>query len=189
MLDELGIRLLFPKDNDPRFASWVAMARSLHRESGLSVVGLVPVERNTGVASAALQLGVAVHHLSGRPVTVVDCNTTAPAWANLSNADGPQRELELEVCQGLFVVARRRATAGVDFPWCHEVIATRTSLGHFVLCDMTGLAETGALGRLYSQLDGIVSVVQSGATSEWRLTALHRQFPKQLDRGVLFVDK
>lgn len=189
VLDELGIRLLFPKDNDPRFAPWVAMARGLHREPELSVLALVPVEPNVGVASAALQLGVALYHLSARPVTLIDCNTAAPGFRALASIERSPQDLDVEVCQGISVVTRRTSTSGIDFGWCKEVIASRTSLGHFVLCDMTGLAETGALGRLYPQLHAVVTVVQSGATPEWRLTALHRQFPKHLDRGVLFVEK
>lgn len=188
MLEELGIRLLFPQANDPRFAPWVGIARDLHREPNVAVLGLVPVERNLGVVSAALQLGVAVHHLSARSVTLIDCNTVAPAWSSVTLGKVSQNELDQEVCTGVWVVARRKPTQGADVSWCEEVIAARRSRGHFVMCDLTGLAETGGLGSYYSHLDGVVSVVRSGATFEWRLSALHRQFPKHLDRGVLFVD-
>lgn len=187
MLDELGIRLLFPKDNDPRFAAWVSMARNLHREPEFSVLGLVPVEKNIGVVAAALQLAVAVVHLSAREVVLIDCNTTTPGW-NSKAAGGSRKELDQEVCPGVSVVAQRSPTPGLDFAWCESVIKARRARGQFVLCDLTGLAQTGALGRLFPHLDGVASVVRSGATFEWRLTTLHSQIPKHLDRGVLFLD-
>lgn len=187
VLDELGIRLLFPHDNDPRFASWMGIARGLHREPEFSVLGMVPVERKMGVVSAALQLGVALHHLSARRVALIDCNTIAPAWQALSSR-GAGQTIDQELCDGITVVARREPTPKFDFAWCEEAIAARRQAGHFVICDLTGLADTGAMGRLHSQLMGIVSVVQSGATFEWRLTEIHRQIPPHLNRGVLFID-
>lgn len=163
------------------------MARNLHREPEFSVLGLVPVEKNIGVTAAALQLGVAVVHLSARQATLIDCNTSAPGW-NSKSARGSRKDLDEEVCPGVSIVGRRSPTPGIDFTWCETAINARRARGQFVMCDLTGLAQTGALGRLLPHLDGVVSVVKSGATFEWRLTALHRQIPKRLDRGVLFLD-
>lgn len=163
------------------------MARVLHREPEFGVLGLVPIERNVGVTSAALQLAVAIRHLSARPVALIDCNTTAPAWSRLPNVKASRREVDTEVLPGISIVGQMQASPGVDFGWCRDAIGARTERGHFVMCDLTGLAETGALGRLYAYLHGVVSVVRAGSTFEWRLTALHRQFPRHLDRGVLFI--
>lgn len=164
------------------------MARPLHREPDFGVLGLVPVERNVGVTSAALQLAVAIRHLSARPVTLIDCNTTAPAWSRLSKVAGARPEVDEEVLPGISIVGQLQPSPAVDFSWCREAILTRSERGHFVMCDLSGLANSGALGRLYPFLHGVVSVVRAGATFEWRLAGLHRQFPRHLDRGVLFID-
>ncbi len=162
------------------------MARMLRREPNCSVLGLVPLDPNVGALAAALQLGVAVQHLTERNVTVLDCNTPAPAWAPRGSSE---KEIDDEIRPGIFVAGRTRPTPDVDFSWCESVIAERLHLGHFVICDLTGLAEKGILGRFFAHLNGIVSIVRSGASLEWRLTALHKQFPKHLDRGVLILDE
>jgi hypothetical protein len=164
------------------------MARGLYREPEFHVLGFVPVERNVGVASAALQLGVALHHLSARPVTLVDCNTAAPAWSAIAGGQGSRKEIDEQVCPGLSIAGQRNPTPSIDFEWCESAITSRVQGGHYVLCDLSGLAETGGIGRFYSHLNGLVSVVRPGGSFEWRLTALHRQFPKHLDRGVLFLE-
>ncbi len=189
VLDELGLRLLFPGDNDPRFAKWMSMARELYRDSDTTVVGLVPVERDVGVISAALQLGVALNHLTGRAVTLVDCNTVLPAWKMKPGARLSKEPSSDEVCGGVFVVSRSKPTLSVDLHWCTDMVTSASERGHFVFCDLTGLPETGTLGDFFPLLQGLVSVVRSGATFEWRLTSLHQQFPRQLDRGVLFLDR
>jgi len=162
------------------------MARALRREPDCNVLGLVPVEQNVGVIAAALQLGVAVHHLTARNVTVVDCNTTAPAWVGCL---GDEKKLvDAEVVPGVWAIGQLRPTPSVDLAWCSDVIGERLGVGHFVLCDLTGLLEVGTLGRFFPYVNGLVSVVCAGATLEWRLTAVHQQFPKHLDRGVLFIE-
>lgn len=165
------------------------MARELYRDAETSVVGMVPAERDLGVISAALQLGVAFNHLTGRAVTLLDCNTVLPAWKTKPGTRYPNETLGGEVCRGVFIASRSKPTLSVDLAWCTQMMQAASGRGHLVLCDLTGVPETGTLGDFFPLVQGLLSVARSGATFEWRLTALHQQFPRQLDRGVLFLDR
>lgn len=164
------------------------MARRLRMEGEACSLGLVPVEQNVGVATAALQLAVAFNYLAGSAVSVVDCNTQSPAWRELVPAAHQGTDFEVEVSPKIRVVTVRQATPTIDFEWCARVIQARRNMGHFVVCDLTGFALQGALGSLNGVLDGLVSVVQVGRTLEWKVAELHREFPQELDRGVLFLE-
>jgi hypothetical protein len=186
VLNDLGIHAHVPEDGHPAFAGWLHLVRRLRANQALQVIGLAPASDRVSGSVVGVQLGVAMAHASGVPVTVLDFNTVRPAWQSQQLTEHEDTAFK-EVSPKVSVMRIAHPTERNDWGWVRGQLQALCARGHYVLCDLTGLQQMSQLDEGLALVHGAVSLVRPGHVWEWQLSRLHKHFGTK-DLGVLLVE-
>ncbi len=161
--------------------------------SGMRVVGLVPVTRDTAVPPLAVQLGLALAELSGATVAVVDANVYWPALSRIVE-EAPQREDD----EAFFATRWLRGSmalltppqageAGAGLPELERLIDHGRELFAFMIADLTGFDLLGEHLGAMDLVQGVLLVAPAGQIKEHELLRWNQEVPPARRLGVLLV--
>ena len=163
----------------------IRIATELHRR-GLSYVGLVAASQTADVASIAVQVGLALATVTGRPAGVVDAGGT---WELRPAGSGSQSRFAMEwITDRVVAIAPRTPSRpGARVLELEALLRDDSRPARRLVIDLTALVPSGEHAEAMSHVDGVIILAHAGRTTSQQVERRMLEVPPEKSLGVLLV--